>query len=158
GTNGSSVFNFNGGLLKAKGPHGAFMSGLTTATVQSAGAFIDDSGYNLTIAQSLLDGGGTPGGFTQIGTGSMTTTGTNTYNGATAIMGGRFTASAAMTGTGAVSVVDTAILRVTGADTHQWAPSTLSLGSSSGATVEFNAISNSNVPPLNVGVYNLGGV
>src|SRR5439155_27363520 len=70
GTNGTAIFNFNGGTLKANGFHDAFMSGLTTAKVLSAGAVIDDSGFTITIDQPLLDGGGN-GGLTKNGSGTV---------------------------------------------------------------------------------------
>ncbi|HXI85441.1 MAG TPA: autotransporter-associated beta strand repeat-containing protein [Verrucomicrobiae bacterium] len=156
GTNGTSIFNFNGGTLKASGTHPAFMTGLTTATVQSAGAMIDDSGFNITIGQSLLDGGG-GGGLTKLGTGVLTLTGTNTYSGTTVVTAGKLVAPATQTSIGAVTVADGASLRVTAANTSQWSPTNLTLGVTTGATIEFNALSNSNVPPLMVGTYTLNG-
>ncbi len=156
GTNGASFFNFNGGTLKASGSHSAFMNGLTMATVQSGGAVIDDSGFNLTIGQALLDGGG-GGGLTKLGTGVLTLTGTNTYTGPTAVTAGKLIAPATQTSIGAVTVADGASLRVNAANTSQWSPTNLTLGVTTGGTIELNALSNSNVPPLMVGTYTLNG-
>ena len=121
GTNGASFFNFNGGTLKASGSHSAFMNGLTMATVQSGGAVIDDSGFNLTIGQALLDGGG-GGGLTKLGTGVLTLTGTNTCTGPTAVTAGKLIAPATQTSIGAVTVADGASLRVNAANTDRWSP------------------------------------
>ena len=86
---GTSVFNFNGGVLRA-GPFsvlGNFLSGLTNAYVQAGGANIDTNGENVTITQPLLDGGG-GGGLTKYGEGTLTLAVPNTYSGETTIAGG----------------------------------------------------------------------
>jgi autotransporter-associated beta strand protein len=57
--------------------------------VQSGGAVLDNNGFDLVIGQPLLNGGGTDGGLTCMGTGSWTLTGPNTYNGSTMINSGR---------------------------------------------------------------------
>ncbi len=54
---GTSLFNFNGGTLKAAAgtANGAtFLQGLTAANVFAGGAVIDNNGQTLTIAQALL--------------------------------------------------------------------------------------------------------
>ena len=156
GTNGSSFFNFNGGTLKASGFQPAFMSGLTMATVQSGGAVIDDSGFIITIGQALLDGG-TGGGLTKLGGGTVKLTASSTYNGPTAVNAGRLAVPATQTGTGAVTVADTAAFRVTAANTIQLLPVSITLGSSAGGSIEFNAVSNATVAPVSVGTYTLNG-
>ncbi|MGD0651249.1 MAG: autotransporter-associated beta strand repeat-containing protein [Verrucomicrobiia bacterium] len=156
GTNGTAFFNFNGGTLKAKGTHRAFMTGLTTATVQSAGAVIDDSGFSITIGQPLLDGG-TGGGLTKSGSGTLTLTGANTYQGPTAVNAGRLIIPASQTGTGAITVADGAALRVVGANAIPLQPTSITLGSSTGGTIEFDAVSNTTVAPVKVGTYRLNG-
>ena len=88
GTAASGTFNFNGGLLQAgTNATAAFMTGLTAANVQLGGARIDSGTNVITIAQALLDGG-TGGGLTKFGTGSLTLSGANTYTGLTAISNG----------------------------------------------------------------------
>ncbi|MES2661141.1 MAG: autotransporter-associated beta strand repeat-containing protein [Verrucomicrobiota bacterium] len=84
---GTGNFNFNGGTLKAAGNSATFMQGLTSANVQSGGAVIDSNGFNVTIGQALLNGGG-GGGLTKQGGGTLTLSGVNTYTGATTITGG----------------------------------------------------------------------
>ncbi len=51
----TTVFNFNGGTLKANTGAGAnFFQGLDNAFVHAGGATIDDGGYPITIGQNLL--------------------------------------------------------------------------------------------------------
>ncbi len=157
GTNGVGVFNFNGGTLRAKGPHPTFMTGLNAANVLSGGAVIDDSGFNITIGQALLNGGGA-GGLTKLGAGTLTLTGSNTYQGATVVSAGKLVVPAYQTSTGAVTVADGAALRITASGSSQWSPASLTLGSSAPATIEFAAISSTNVAPLNVGTYTRNAV
>ena len=74
---GTGVFNFNGGVLKANtGAVNAFMTGLTSANVQTGGAIIDSNGQSITIGQKLVSGvtSGTDGGLTKQGTGTVTIT------------------------------------------------------------------------------------
>ena len=82
---GNSSFNFNGGTLKATSTSATFLQGLTAATVKSGSAMIDANGKNITIAQSLLDGGG---GLVKLGAGMLTLSGTNTYTGTTTVSNG----------------------------------------------------------------------
>ncbi len=87
----NSTFNFNGGTLKAlKTNTTDFMTGLDAANVKSLGAKIDTAAFNILIAQSLLDGGGS-GGLTKSGAGALTLSGTNLYNGTTLINEGVLT-------------------------------------------------------------------
>ena len=60
---GVSTFNFNGGTLKARASEAAFLTGLDTANVQSGGAIIDTDGFDITVGQNLLNGGGGGGLF-----------------------------------------------------------------------------------------------
>ncbi|MDW7979188.1 MAG: autotransporter-associated beta strand repeat-containing protein, partial [Verrucomicrobiales bacterium] len=95
---------FNGGLLRASMNNSAFLPAFAnqTALVQSGGARIDDAGFAITIAQPLIHdpalGAALDGGLTKLGTGVLTLTGSNTYNGPTRIMAG----SLALAGAGAI--------------------------------------------------------
>lgn len=94
GATGSSVFHFNGGTLKAAADQASFMSGLTTADVQSGGAILDTNSHNITIAQALT-AGSPSGGLTKIGAGTLTLTGANTYTGNTEIDAGTLSINSA---------------------------------------------------------------
>ncbi len=92
GSGSSATFNFNGGTLRARG-NGAvitnYMQGLSTANVLAGGAVVDSSNCTVTVVQSLRSGAAPDGGLTKRGTGTLTLSGTNTYNGATRIEAGR---------------------------------------------------------------------
>lgn len=96
---GSSVFNFNGGVLKAAPNANAnFMTALTSgAYVQGGGAIIDTAGNNIAINQDLMAGNGT-GGLTKRGAGNLGLNGNNSYVGATTIEAGGFGGNGTFTG------------------------------------------------------------
>ena len=87
----SATFNFDGGVLRARGSGATitnFMQGLTAANVKAGGAVIDASNNTVTVAQSLASGAVPDGGLIKLGSGSLILSGVNTYNGATAIYEG----------------------------------------------------------------------
>jgi fibronectin-binding autotransporter adhesin len=87
-TNGSSTFNFNGGVLQAgAGANTNFMSGLTTANILAGGAVINSAGNNIAIGQALL-GTGPDGGLTKMGAGGLNLNGINTYTNTTTVTAG----------------------------------------------------------------------
>ena len=51
---GSGTLNFNGGTLKANVASSTFVAGLTSASIYTNGATIDDGGFSITISQPLL--------------------------------------------------------------------------------------------------------
>ena len=103
---GVSELNFNGGTLRAaaNASPADFMTGIGTVTVQAGGATIDTNGQNVTSDQVLLDGG-TGGGLSKIGAGTLTLSAASTYTGVTSITAGTLnltgdiSASAATAGT-----------------------------------------------------------
>lgn len=100
--NGTAVFNFNGGTLKAAnaGTNFVDLGGASqTAKVLAGGALIDTNGYNVTIPEKLLSGAVSDGGLTKSGTGTLTLSAANTYNGATAVNAG----SLILTSTGSLA-------------------------------------------------------
>ncbi len=150
-TGGVSVFHFNGGTLKALGPHPSFMTGLSTVTVKSAGAVIDDSGFEIAIGQSLLDAGG---GLTKLGNGSLTLSGSNTYSGVTTVNAGALIVPSTQTTTGAVTVASGAALRVSASGASQFLPGSITLN---GAAIEFDNVFDTNQPPAVTGTLVLNG-
>jgi MYXO-CTERM domain-containing protein len=112
---GTGKFNFNGGTLKAAASSATFMQGLTSASVMSSGAFINDAGFGITIAQPLLSGVSNDGGLTKMGAGTLTLTAAETYVGATKVNFGALTLAtgASLTST-SVTVAAGATLNVNG--------------------------------------------
>ena len=94
---GTHKFYFNGGTLQAGATTNLFFPVLinTTAYVGSGGAVLDTQGFNDTIGTPLLTdpalGGATDGGLTKLGSGTLTLTNVNTYNGPTLVMAGTLT-------------------------------------------------------------------
>lgn len=97
GADGTRIFNFNGGTLRATGDSTAFFNlgtgGTTRANVRNGGAVIDTNGHNVTVAQALVHSNigsdnATDGGLTKVGAGTLTLTGANTYTGLTTISAG----------------------------------------------------------------------
>jgi autotransporter-associated beta strand protein len=88
--NASGYVTFNGGTLIITTNSSTFMQGLTTATISTNGALINDDGWTPVIAQPLVHDATltTDGGLTKQGTGTLTLSGTNTYNGTTTVNAG----------------------------------------------------------------------
>jgi autotransporter-associated beta strand protein/T5SS/PEP-CTERM-associated repeat protein len=151
---GSSIFNFNGGLLKVgNGAVGDFMTGVDLASVNAGGAKIDTNGNSVTMSQYLTDGG-TGGGLTKSGTGTLTLTGYNTYTGPTLVGAGKLVIDANYAGQGSYTVANGAGLGVSViSQDAQVFVSNLTLGNSSGATLDINLGNyqlNPGFVPLNV--------
>lgn len=92
----TSELNLNGGTLSPTTNRATFLQGLTSAFVRSGGVTFDTRGFDIGVAQPLLDGTG-GGGLTKIGNGVLSLNGINTYTGLTAVSAG------SLGGTGVVS-------------------------------------------------------
>jgi autotransporter-associated beta strand protein len=113
------VFDFNGGTLKATASSSAFMTGLTTANVQTGGAIINPNGFAITIAQPLLHDttSGAPaidGGLKLAAAGTLTLSGSSTYTGPTTVSSGTLNVTGAVSNTASASVASGAVLEVDG--------------------------------------------
>ncbi len=93
GSSATVQFYFNGGTLQAGANLAQVFSNFGTTNsdndgvfVKAGGAVIDCNGFNVGITNSLLDAsGGTGGGLTKYGGGTLTLFGTNTYVGDTTV-------------------------------------------------------------------------
>ena len=94
--NSISRLNFSGGTLKAGANSTNFLNNLTSAAIDGNGATIDDGGFNITIAQPLVDLGG--GYLIKNGNGTLYLDGTNTYGGPTLVKAGAFGGSGTLAG------------------------------------------------------------
>jgi autotransporter-associated beta strand protein len=83
----TSTLTLNGGKLAAAGNNANFLHGLTAANVLAGGVVVDSGTNVISIAQALLDGG-SGGGLTKIGSGSLYLNGANSYTGPTAVSAG----------------------------------------------------------------------
>lgn len=140
------AFNLNGGTLKARTSGTLISSGVTNASVKAGGAIIDTAGFNSTVAARLLNGtGGADGGLTKLGLGRLTLSGTNTYTGYTLVSAGSLYLNTTIHAGGPISLSDPALLRTTLAGSGTTLPcSSLTLGASTGATLEFDLGTNPN--------------
>lgn len=92
GAGANKTFNFNGGTLVPLASRTDFLQGLTRANVSTNGAIIDNGVFDVTVAQALEHeaslGGTQDGGLRKLGTGRLTLTGSNTYDGQTVVEAG----------------------------------------------------------------------
>jgi autotransporter-associated beta strand protein len=88
---GNGTFNFNGGKLHARANSGNFLQAAHSITMKAGGAFINSEGNDITIAQTLANGGG---GLTKLGAGSLTLSGNLLYSGPTIVSNGTLVVSA----------------------------------------------------------------
>ncbi len=101
--NGAAVLNLNGGTLKAAGNTAAFVDlggASQVVNVLAGGAVIDTNGFNVTIPQALLNGGG-GGGLVKNGAGTLTLSGANTFTGDITVNGGTLSVNSAFLSSGA---------------------------------------------------------
>ena len=138
------TFDFTTGYLSNSTASASYLSGLTHAYLTANGAIFNvASGKDITIGQVLANAPSQTGILTKIGNGTLTLTGANTFTGNTIVSAGKLVVSSAQTSaTGAASVADGATLGVTTSGSSQWSPTSLTLGNSTGCTLEFNNIAN----------------
>ena len=114
------------------------------------------NGYSSTPTVTLGNNGGTgatigtittipnaSGGLAKNGSGTLVLAGPNTYTNATVVNAGRLVFAGTQPGNSPITVNDGAILRVALAGSSQMSPSTLMVGTNTGATLEFAVNSSS---------------
>jgi autotransporter-associated beta strand protein len=152
---GLATNNFNGGTLVAGTNNPFFMQAGFILNVLAGGARIDTAGYDITIDQPFLhaSGGTTDGGLQKFGSGTLTLSGLNDYNGDTVIKGGKLVLSTVVQSKGAIALDNNTTLGLTlsGAGVTLYCQ-TLTLGTSVGSVLEFNlnGFGNPTTPVLNV--------
>ena len=81
----ASTVNLNGGTLKANGSSTDFMSGISAVNVKEGGAVFDTNGFEITIDQTLGNGGG---GLFKTGDGKLSLEGASNFAGDTIVQKG----------------------------------------------------------------------
>ncbi len=162
----SGASTFNGGVIGSAGTvvignNAAFGTGLLTL---NGGAISNNTGSiiavanNINLASTTIFGVNSgdfltlsglinnTGGLTKVGNGTLVLAAPNTYSGSTTVSAGRLVASSAQLATGAIVVSDGAKFGVTASGSSQLSPTSLTVGSSTGATLEFTVNSTAQAP------------
>ena len=103
----TSEINFDNATLKPTQGTGNFLSGIDEVFIHNGGVAFDTP-FNITVAQNFLAGTGL-GGFTKIGIGRLTLSGTSSYVGSTVAEAGGLRINGTF-GSGAVSIKSGAFL------------------------------------------------
>ena len=143
---------FNGGTLEFTSIDFADYSAVfsTTAGQQYK---INANGQTPIFATGLTSSGGSLN-FT--GPGSLTLAGSSTYTGGSTVNSGKLILQGSLTGTGNITVADSAALGVFQNGT-QFTPAILTLGTSTGATLEFNNVNSTATAIIDAGSLSTAG-
>jgi autotransporter-associated beta strand protein len=133
GTNG--LISFKGGTLQFSVVN-QFDYSPRFDTAAGQAYSIDTLNQNVTLTNALTSSGGT---LTKLGSGILTLTGANTYSGLTTVSAGKLEIQGSQS-SGNITVANSTTLGVTGTG-PQITPATLTVGTSSSATLEFNLVS-----------------
>ena len=142
------IISFNGGIL-GWSPANAFDYSSRFDTAANQAYNIDTGGSSPTLATGLTSSGGS---LTKLGGGTLTLAGANSYTGPTTVSAGELLFQGTKSGNGNITVSDGATLGVF-ENGSQIRPGTLTVGTSTGATLEFNNVTNhttATLAPTNV--------
>jgi fibronectin-binding autotransporter adhesin len=131
------VISFNGGTLSWS-PGNAFDYSSRFDTGNNQAYKLDTAGASPTLATALTSSGGS---LTKLGGGTLTLSGNSTYTGLTTVSAGTLAFQGTKSGNANITVADGATLSVI-ENNSQITPNTLTVGTSSGATLEFNNVTN----------------
>lgn len=145
---GSGTITFTGGTLGFS-VNNVFDYSARFRTDAGQAYNIDTAGQTVIFTNStgLVGTGNT---LTKFGAGSLTLNGPSAYTGLTTVNAGKLVFQGPMTGTGNITVADGAALGVTATNTPV-APTTLTVGSASGGTLEFDNVNSTTTAPLTPG-------
>ncbi len=142
---------FNGGTLQFSAVNSYDYSLRFTNSASQSFKF-DTAGQNVTFTNTMVSTGGT---LTKLGSGSLTLSGANTYDGATTVSAGKLVIQGSQ-GNGAITVANSAALGVNqGGSTIT--PASLTVGTSSSATLEFNNVSSTATAAIATAAISAGG-
>jgi autotransporter-associated beta strand protein len=152
GVNGT--VSFSGGSLGFSVNNIFDYSGRFSTAAGQAYSF-NTEGQNVTFtnAAGLSSSGGT---LTKLGSGTLTLAGPSTYSGLTTVSVGKLVFQGAKSGSGNVTVADGAFLGVV-AGGSQITPGTLTVGTSSSGTLEFNNVNSTTTAPIAAGTVSAAG-
>jgi autotransporter-associated beta strand protein len=112
----------------------------------------DTAGQNVTFTNALTSSGGS---LTKLGSGTLTLTGANTYSGTTTVSAGKLVIQGSQ-GNGSITVANSTALGVNQGG-QQITPASLTVGTSSSATLEFNGVNNTATAAISTGPVSVGG-
>jgi len=113
----------------------------------------DTGGQEVTLNSALTSSGGF---LLKLGAGTLTLAGLSSYTGPTVVQAGRLVFAGGKTGNGDITVADGAVLTVR-AGAAPVTPNTLTLGSASGCTLEFDNITSTTTAPVAAGQLSASG-
>jgi autotransporter-associated beta strand protein len=146
------TISFTGGTL-GYSVSNAFDYSSRFSTAAGQAYSFDTRGQNVTFATGLGSSGGM---LCKSGDGTLTLAGSSTYSGATAVNAGKLLFQGSKSGSGSITVANGAALGVV-ENGAQVAPITLTVGTNSGANLEFNNVTNPSTAPIAAGTISSAG-
>ena len=143
--------SFNGGTLQFSSLNTFDYSPRFTNSAGQIFSF-DTAGQNVLFTNGLASTGGT---LNKLGSGTLTLAGANTYDGATTVSAGKLVIQGSQ-GSGNITVANSAALGAAQGG-QQITPGTLTVGTTSSATLEFNNVNNTTTPAISAGTLVAGG-